>query len=681
MATVRRRRNHNYMRISLLLLVFVFVHPFVHGQACSTLGQTPSSAFPVCGSNVFQQSSVPLCQNNFVPTKGCSSQADKNPYWYKITCYQAGTLGFVIEPLAANEDYDWQLFDVTGHQPKDVYTDDSLIVIGNWAGTYGNTGASGAGVGYTQCSSDPAENKPAFATMPQLQKGHIYLLLVSHFSDTQSGYKLSFGGGTAVITDTTTPHLSSVNAACDAQHLTVVLTKRLQCASLAADGSDFILSPANAAISAAVAPACATGFDMDTVLLTLSSPLSPGDYSLVVKKGTDYNTLLDNCGLALPVNESKVFHVNSSPAAFPDSIAKPGCAPRSVTMIFNSPFKCNSVAADGSDFVVSGPGKVDIVAAQVKNCSSGGLGTQIDLQFALPVYDKGTYEVKIKTGTDGNTIISECNQSTPVDTGCSFIAYDTVSAKFSYTIYSGCEADTVVYAHDGKHGVNQWDWLFDNDFRASSQNVTKVYTTPGEKLAKLKVSNGVCTDSSSQVIELNSRIKAYFGGPSYLCPNDKAQFVDSSQGSVVSWEWDFGNGNTASVQDPPAQTYPVQHKNETYAVWLRVSGNDGCKDSISKPLVVTTSCFVAVPSAFTPNGDGNNDYLYPLNGFEVDDLSFKVFNRYGQLVFSTNRAMDKWDGKVKGVPSPTGTYVWIFSYTDRKTKQHVTQHGTSVLIR
>jgi hypothetical protein len=50
-----------------------------------------------------------------------------------FTYYQTGTLGFVIEPLAANEDYDWQLFDVTGHQPKDVYTDASLIVIGNWA--------------------------------------------------------------------------------------------------------------------------------------------------------------------------------------------------------------------------------------------------------------------------------------------------------------------------------------------------------------------------------------------------------------------------------------------------------------------------------------------------------------------------------------------------------------------
>jgi len=82
------------------------------GQPCSNLGQTPSTAFPVCGTTVFHQASVPICAtvNIFVP--GCStapggaSYQNKNPYFYKFTCYQSGTLGFLISPLAANEDYD-----------------------------------------------------------------------------------------------------------------------------------------------------------------------------------------------------------------------------------------------------------------------------------------------------------------------------------------------------------------------------------------------------------------------------------------------------------------------------------------------------------------------------------------------------------------------------------------------
>ncbi|MFR1445987.1 hypothetical protein ACLUYJ_20725, partial [Acinetobacter baumannii] len=88
------------------------------------------SAFPVCGSTTFTQQSVPICGGKSVHTL-CTDgtpYTDKNPFWYKFTCYTAGTLGFVITPLAQNEDYDWQLFDITNHDPMDVYTDPSLYV-------------------------------------------------------------------------------------------------------------------------------------------------------------------------------------------------------------------------------------------------------------------------------------------------------------------------------------------------------------------------------------------------------------------------------------------------------------------------------------------------------------------------------------------------------------------------
>src|SRR6185369_4204189 len=158
--------------VALLALVFQATISF--GQACTNLGQTPSTAFPVCGSTVFHQASVPICStvNIFVP--GCSNQPggaayqNKNPYFYKFTCFASGTLGFLITPLAANEDYDWQLWDITGHDPNDIFTDHSLIVTGNWAGTYGPTGASASGVSFIQCASSPPDNAPTFAQMPNL---------------------------------------------------------------------------------------------------------------------------------------------------------------------------------------------------------------------------------------------------------------------------------------------------------------------------------------------------------------------------------------------------------------------------------------------------------------------------------------------------------------------------------
>src|SRR6186997_3454951 len=86
-------------------------------QPCSTLGQTPNTAFPVCGVDTFHQTTVPSCTNNLLPVP-CSDGTqyfDFNPFWYQFTCYQPGTLGFLITPENLGDDYDWQLFDITGH--------------------------------------------------------------------------------------------------------------------------------------------------------------------------------------------------------------------------------------------------------------------------------------------------------------------------------------------------------------------------------------------------------------------------------------------------------------------------------------------------------------------------------------------------------------------------------------
>jgi gliding motility-associated-like protein len=100
-----------------------------------------------------------------------------------------------------------------------------------------------------------------------------------------------------------------------------------------------------------------------------------------------------------------------------------------------------------------------------------------------------------------------------------------------------------------------------------------------------------------------------------------------------------------------------------------------------KQLTVLDNCYIAVPSAFTPNGDGLNDFLYPNNAIKADNLEFRVYNRWGQLVFLSRDWTQKWDGKVKGLPQNTGVYVWFLSYTHRDTGEKVFQKGTTTLIR
>ena len=140
------------MRVKIITLLCLFLATIFQSeaqstQACSTLGQTPASAFPVCTKDTFIQSTVPICTNKRLVIPGCGpatgDYADKNPFWYRFTCYQSGSLNFLITPNDLNDDYDWQLYDITGVTDLNaVYTNAALFVVGNWSGSSGLTGAS-----------------------------------------------------------------------------------------------------------------------------------------------------------------------------------------------------------------------------------------------------------------------------------------------------------------------------------------------------------------------------------------------------------------------------------------------------------------------------------------------------------------------------------------------------------
>ena len=149
---------------------------------------------------------------------------------------------------------------------------------------------------------------------------------------------------------------------------------------------------------------------------------------------------------------------------------------------------------------------------------------------------------------------------------------------------------------------------------------------------------------------LDNELKAAFETNNLLCPEDAATFVNKSIGNITNYYWDFGDGNTSESQTPAPLHYPILSNEITYPISLIVKNNAGCFDTAINNLKVLKSCYIAVPNAFTPNGDGLNDYLYPLNAYKADNLEFSVYNRVGQLVFHTNDWTKKWDGTIKGNP-------------------------------
>ncbi len=670
---------------ALLLFIFLIIYSCpAFSQACTTQGQTPSTAFPVCGTTTFQQNTVPLCSTNNLYVPGCSGtdNADyenKNPFFYKFTCYVSGSLGFVITPNADNEDYDWQLYDITGRDPNEIFTNNSLVVTGNWSGSYGSTGASSSGVNFIQCASIPNQNKPRFAAMPNLIAGHEYLLMVSHFTNTQSGYSLAFGGGTAVITDPALPHLQNAKADCDGRVITLKLNKKVRCNSLTATGSEFSISPAVTTVVGATTTTCSPGFDFTEVKITLASPLPGGNYQLVINNGSDGNTLKDFCDNTIPVGEQVPFQYVLPQPIFADSIGRVGCAPDSVRIYFPKKINCNSIAANGSDFLVTGPSPVTVVSA-FGNCINGKT-EYIVVKFATPIYNKGTYQLTLKAGTDGSVIIDECGQETPLQT-LPFRVEDTVSARFQYTNRLGCQRDTLTFSHNGAHDVNTWKWTFNNGTAVATQSHTIIFPATSSNTVQLIVSNGVCSDTAVETVVLDNEVKASFTMPDVICPEDKLEVKNTSTGQIDAWRWNFDILSTSTLKDPLPVSFPVNNREAYYTIKL-VAFNSalGCNDSTRKTLTVLDHCFIAVPSAFTPNNDGLNDYFWPHNALKADNYEFKVFNRWGQLVFHSRNWKQKWDGKIEGVLQNTGVYVWMLSYKHRDTGKQVFQKGTVTLIR
>jgi gliding motility-associated-like protein len=115
-----------------------------------------------------------------------------------------------------------------------------------------------------------------------------------------------------------------------------------------------------------------------------------------------------------------------------------------------------------------------------------------------------------------------------------------------------------------------------------------------------------------------------------------------------------------------------------------VTNVTGCVDVITKEVVINP---FYIPNAFTPNGDGNNEYFFDANtmagGYDLDVQSFKItiFNRWGQSVYEADTYTKYWDGTdPDGNKVPEGVYVYKIEVTTKNSKKHLF-NGTVTLLR
>lgn len=148
-------------------------------------------------------------------------------------------------------------------------------------------------------------------------------------------------------------------------------------------------------------------------------------------------------------------------------------------------------------------------------------------------------------------------------------------------------------------------------------------------------------------------------------------------GTNFQWSPSIGLSST-SIANPIAN-YTGNVDSVRYIV--RVSTPEGCSDTTDiKVRIFKTGPDIFVPSGFTPNADGRNDVLRPVPVGIKQLVYFRVYNRLGELVYTTNTIGQGWDGVYKGVKQASGTFVYTAEGIDFQDKT-VVRNGTAVLIR
>lgn len=191
-------------------------------------------------------------------------------------------------------------------------------------------------------------------------------------------------------------------------------------------------------------------------------------------------------------------------------------------------------------------------------------------------------------------------------------------------------------------------------------------------------SQGICPKpfSDTVVVTVRPQVKAFAGNDTSVTALQPLQ-LNASGGTYYSWTPSLGLSAT-NISNPVA-VLPATIDSIIYRV--RATDSAGCYgDDDIKVIVFKTGPDIFIPTGFTPNGDGTNEIAKPVLVGMKELTYFRIYNRWGQMLYSTSEIGKGWDGTFGGKPQPSGTYVFVAQAVDY-TGKAVIKKGTLVLIR
>ena len=322
---------------------------------------------------------------------------------------------------------------------------------------------------------------------------------------------------------------------------------------------------------------------------------------------------------------------------------------------------------------VCAPATINLTAASVTAGSTTGLNFTYwqDAANTIAVANaaavpSGLYFIK---GTDANG----CFDSRPVTV--TVYTLPLVSAGRDTTI---CDQSFAILRGNATNlGIGTVNYAWSPATGLSNANAATTTATPGASVtyrltATVDYGSCVLTVADDVKIIMQPPVLAFAGNDTVAVSGVPHQ-LKATGGSTYLW-------SPSVVLNNPRVANPLATLRQDTRFTVTVTDIAGCKGSSSVLVKVYNGITYYVPSAFSPNGDGVNDVFRPIPAGIVSTEYFRIFSRYGQLVFETAQPLKGWDGTYRGTKQPIGNYVWTLKGMGNNGKV-VEMKGNVVLLR
>ena len=213
--------------------------------------------------------------------------------------------------------------------------------------------------------------------------------------------------------------------------------------------------------------------------------------------------------------------------------------------------------------------------------------------------------------------------------------------------------------------IVSWIWNLGDGNHHSGPNISHMYSDAYIYDVTLKVvSDFGCSDSVTKQLEIFHIPDATFNfNPRTASTLYPEVIFTNTTIDAIPILWDFNDGRDTTIENP----IHVFSDPGMYEVMLTVSDSNNCIDSVFQIVKVMYDFIIYLPNTFTPNGDGKNDVFTP-KGFRMskfESYQFIVYNRWGEVVFNTDKVEEGWNGENAIV----GKYAWAIIITDEMGSQ------------